>query len=137
MEIKKNYSVFKLPEKKIISDEKWSEISPDLGIIDYEVSTSGKLRNIYIDCIKQNSLIHNGYLYDIFALENGKKKQKIFYDYIVAKTFISNPENMLYVEHKDGDKLNNKVENEIVEYNKKIEKIEKSNDWIDNYIDAL
>ena len=53
--------------------------------------------------------ITNGY-YRI-GLYNGKNKKYEFVHRIVAKTFIPNPENKPIINHKDGNKLNNNIDN--------------------------
>lgn len=53
--------------------------------------------------------ITNGY-YRI-GLYNGNKKKWEDVHRIVAKTFIPNPDNKPVVNHKDGNKLNNKIDN--------------------------
>ena len=51
----------------------------------------------------------NGYVY-VSLNKNGKSFNKRLH-ILVAKAFIPNPNNYLQVNHKDGNKLNNKVSN--------------------------
>ena len=56
---------------------------------------------------------HKGYeKVALSKIENGKTKQKAFFVHrLVAIAFIDNPENKEQVNHKDGNKFNNCVEN--------------------------
>lgn len=51
-----------------------------------------------------------GYKYITFSTGN-KKNKKIPLHRVLALAFIKNPENLPCVNHKDGDKLNNSLEN--------------------------
>ena len=51
----------------------------------------------------------NGYVY-IFLMKDNKSKNFRLHR-LVAEAFIPNPENKLQVNHKDGNKLNNNVNN--------------------------
>lgn len=81
----------------------------------YEVDTDGNVYGIIHNSsrrkgIKKPYVNRGGYLrinlYDI----NGKAK-KHYIHRLVAQTFIPNPMNKREVNHKDGDKLNNNVNN--------------------------
>lgn len=64
-------------------------------------TTSKKLKTNYI----------SGY-YAVGLYSKSEKKQKMFYIHrLMATTFIPNPENKPCVNHKDGNKLNNSLEN--------------------------
>lgn len=52
---------------------------------------------------------HNGYVY-IFLMKDNKSKNFRLHR-LVAEAFIPNPENKLQVNHKDGNKLNNNINN--------------------------
>ena len=44
--------------------------------------------------------------------QHPEKAREMFYVHeLVAKTFVSNPDNHPYIEHIDGDKLNNRADN--------------------------
>ena len=53
--------------------------------------------------------IRNGY-YSVSLMKNGKRRNYRIHR-LVAETFIPNIRHLLMVNHKDEDKLNNKVEN--------------------------
>jgi hypothetical protein len=52
---------------------------------------------------------HNGYVY--ICLTKNNKIKNVRLHRLVAKTFIHNPKNLPQVNHIDGNKLNNKVDN--------------------------
>lgn len=52
---------------------------------------------------------HNGYVY-IFLMNNNKNKNFRLHR-LVAEAFIPNPNNKLQINHKDGNKKNNNIEN--------------------------
>jgi hypothetical protein len=70
----------------------------------YFVSPSGNIYNRHGDVMK-GAVDKNGYLHTIL-----NRKNRDFHR-IVAETFIPNPNNLKCVNHKDGDKQNNSVEN--------------------------
>lgn len=51
----------------------------------------------------------NGYLQ--FALNKNAKRKMVYVHIIIAETFIENPRELNTVNHKDGNKLNNNVDN--------------------------
>lgn len=101
--------------------ETWRDIKEYEGL--YQVSNLGKIKSLnkywkvnnYNNIInkkekiiKQN-LDHKNYLF-VHLWKNGKSKNFKVHR-LVAQTFIPNPENKLTVNHKDGNKSNNSVEN--------------------------
>ena len=100
--------------------EEWRPIEGYEGL--YEVSNTGRVRSLdmYVKSRYGNYRLHkgkvlspakdtNGYLTVILSC-NGKHNS-IRVHRLVAKTFISNPDNLIEVNHKDEDKTNNSVEN--------------------------
>ena len=81
----------------------WKEI-PNFGL--YECSDAGQIRNKRTGKI----LKPQNEKYKKLTLYNGTKNT-CKYHILAAKTFIPNPNNLPKVNHKDGNKYNNKVEN--------------------------
>lgn len=99
----------------------------------YKWSYDNTINNIDNELWKEVPLIYSNNVKNIFVSTNGKVKynnNKITYGHksgeylstsfnkksilvhrLIAQTFILNPENKLYVNHKDGNKLNNTVTN--------------------------
>jgi predicted transcriptional regulator len=87
--------------------ELWKSIDEFKGL--YEVSTFGNIRSIRTGIIMKQCLNHKGYFMVGFTI-NGKVYKKSVHR-IVAKTFILNPHNFPQVNHINGIKTDNKVEN--------------------------
>jgi len=75
----------------------------------YTISDGGVIKNIQTGYIKQPWTAAVGYKY-VDLYHNGENK-KIAVHRLLAIHFIPNPENKEYVNHIDGDKLNNSLEN--------------------------
>jgi len=103
-------------------EEKWMPVVDYEGL--YEISNFGNVRAVeryyytgtgtkvkrrIYSTVKAVSINTHGYPQSIFT-KNGNRK-KITIHRLVALAFIANPENKSQVNHKDGDKLNNCVEN--------------------------
>lgn len=103
-------------EVEIIDDEEWKTI---FDFPNYEVSNKGNIRSKeYNDSLghlrsnkKLKKQVNNcGYEYVILSSKEEKHKTLTVHR-IVAKTFIPNPEEKEDVNHIDGNKLNNNVNN--------------------------
>lgn len=75
----------------------------------YEVSTFGNIKNKKTNKILKPSLNSSGYYR--YTLINNFEKKIVTSHRVVAKTFIQNPENKLTVNHKDRNRINNKLDN--------------------------
>lgn len=77
----------------------------------YQISNYGNFRRVYEDKIRNIRTYENtrGYL-KVRIYEHSKYKQKTVHR-LVAETFIPNPKNLPCVNHIDGNKHNNMVEN--------------------------
>ena len=75
----------------------------------YEVSNCGNIRMRETKVNKSFRLSKDGYE-NVYLVENGKRKER-FVHRIVAITFIDNPQYKPEVNHIDGDKQNNSLEN--------------------------
>lgn len=90
--------------------EIWKDIKGYEGL--YQVSNLGRIKSLkqkeekILNIFKDNI----GYLsVNLQTKEKVKKRERVHR--LVAKTFILNPENKPQVNHKDGNKLNNNVNN--------------------------
>lgn len=89
--------------------EMWKKINEYDG---YEISNLGKIRSFKKDknnFILKQRITKGGYL-RITLYKNGMAKKYLVHR-LVAQTFIPNPENKPQINHLDGNKQNNKVDN--------------------------
>ena len=75
----------------------------------YIISDEGIIKNIATDRIINPWLNNNGYRYVTLNLEETRKNYRVHR--LVAEKFIPNPNNLPQVNHKDGNKQNNKIDN--------------------------
>ena len=96
--------------------EIWKDVKDYEGL--YQISNLGNIRKMrFINNItnkeKQFNIkpqINNSGYYRVMLFKNGNYKNKLLHR-IVAETFINNPDKKNQVNHKDGNKLNNCVQN--------------------------
>ena len=88
--------------------ENWKTIE---NVTNYEVSDLGQIRNTKTNYILKGRLNKSGYL-QVSLTDKETKKQKNYYIHrLVAIYFLENLDNKREVNHKDGNKLNNNVDN--------------------------
>lgn len=103
-----------------MKEENWKDIKGYEGL--YQCSNNGNIRSldryVYEHIGKKQfrkgqiiipRLNKNGYLQ--FALNKESKRKMVYVHVIIASTFLDNPNSFVTVNHKDGNKLNNCVEN--------------------------
>ena len=94
---------------------KWKSPKGYEGI--YKLSTEGVICRIDKYAYKSPKTQFNSYGREQVQISKNYKKEYYFMDILVAKTFIENPNNWLYVKHIDGNIRNSRVNNlEWVEF---------------------
>ena len=93
--------------------EIWKDIKGYEGL--YQVSNLGNVKRLKGKWVKKeryvNQALTSSYKYYSVCLSNHQEKRRFFFFFLVAMTFIKNTENKPIINHIDGNKLNNKVEN--------------------------
>lgn len=87
----------------------WKTIVIEDQKTNYEVSTSGEVRNIKTNKILKGTILRNEYR-TVQLTINDKPKSKMVHR-LVAETFIPNPNNYNIVDHIDRNKHNNNIDN--------------------------
>lgn len=75
----------------------------------YTVNKNGDVYSIHSCKFLKYVVKKNGY--HMVCVRLNKKQKSVYVHRLVAKVFLSNPENKPHVNHKDGDKGNNRAEN--------------------------
>lgn len=93
-------------------EETWKDIKGYEGL--YQVSNFGMVKSLNYNGTKEEKLLKNkvessGYI-RLCLMKNGKRKSVLLHR-LVAEAFLENPENKKEVNHKDGNKENNNVDN--------------------------
>lgn len=88
--------------------EEWKKVEENS---DYEVSNRGQVRSLKFGKIRplKGSVLPTGYV-NVTLCSNGKETGAYVHR-LVAKAFLPNPSKYLTVNHKDGNKQNNLVDN--------------------------
>lgn len=75
----------------------------------YEISSFGNLRNVRNGKMLRGEDVRSGYVVNILC--DNRRKKTVRRHRLVAEAFIPNPEGKPEVNHKNGNKLDNSVEN--------------------------
>lgn len=95
--------------------EIWKEIKNYEGL--YEISSKGRVKSlarISGSCVRKERLLKLNTTkdgYSFVSLSKDSKQKSFRIHRLVAEAFIPNPDNKETVNHKDGDKSNNHIEN--------------------------
>ena len=89
--------------------EEWKDILGYEGL--YQVSNIGRVRSNHSGTwkIMKQSIIKMGY--KKILLRKNKERKSFFVHRLVATAFITNPDNLPFINHKDENPSNNNVEN--------------------------
>ena len=87
--------------------EIWKQVKGYEGY--YEVSDLGNIKSVRANILLSQHIKDNGYKKVTFKV-NGKQKSHNVHR-LVAETFLPNPNDYKYVNHKDENKLNNRSDN--------------------------
>lgn len=82
----------------------------DLGDY-YLVSNTGEVMGVKTGKVRKKNISHEGYYFISVSLGSRKNKPYIKIHRAVAETFIDNTKEYQTINHRDGNKLNNSVEN--------------------------
>ena len=88
--------------------EKWTTIQEANN---YEISTYGNVRNKITQKILKGRLTKSGYLQVSLKIDETNKFSNRYIHRLVAIYWIDNPQNKREVNHKDGNKENNNINN--------------------------
>ena len=79
------------------------------GYENFEVSSTGRVRNKTLDLVKKQRKTSNGYM--IVTLKENGVRHTEYVHRLVAKAFIDNPSKLPAVNHIDENKENNRADN--------------------------
>ncbi|MDR0629047.1 MAG: NUMOD4 motif-containing HNH endonuclease [Treponema sp.] len=87
--------------------EEWRDIPGHEGL--YQVSNKGRVKSLRNNIILKSGKFPNGYLYAPLKVSGSQSNKTIHR--LVASVFLPNPDQKKEVNHKDGNKQNNTIEN--------------------------
>ena len=100
---------FTLNEEEDEDVDSIKEIYKTIKGYDYEISNTGQVRNVKTGRILKNNINNSGYY--LVTLYKDRIPKTFCIHRLVALAFIPNPNNLPEVNHKDENKLNNRIDN--------------------------
>lgn len=98
--------IWKYAQNAIIEGEEWKQVNIK-GFENYKISNRGRLLNKKNIIMKPR--LNEGYLY--VTLHRGSKQKTISIHQLVGIMFIPNPDNLPIVNHKNGKRSDNVIDN--------------------------
>lgn len=77
----------------------------------YLVSNTGEIKGVKSGKIRSKNINHEGYYFVSVSFGSRENKKTLKVHRAVAETFLDNVNNDPVINHKDGDKLNNNIDN--------------------------
>lgn len=96
-------------DRESVSEEYIKQMKPIPDFPNYKISPKGEVYSINYKKILKSHINPDGY--ETIQLQNKGKKKDYLMHRLVAMAFIINSDNKQYVNHKNGNKLDNKIEN--------------------------
>lgn len=87
--------------------EEWRDIEGFEGL--YQVSNLGQVKSLRTGILLRQAKNKFGYLLCVLCVKGDMNSKRVHR--LVAQAFLENPSNLPQVNHKDGNKANNNVEN--------------------------
>lgn len=106
-EIKKRENIVEV-KKYVLNEDEEKQIIINGKLTNYSIDKKGTLKNLKTNKILKGSILHS-YRYVNLTLPDGRKNKAIHQ--LVALTFLPNPNNYTMVDHINGDRLDNRLEN--------------------------
>jgi len=94
-----------------VSNKEILEQAIQKAIENYAITETGEVRNRKTNNRLKGSINHKGYRYISVYLANTGKSKNINVHKLVALTYIPNSDNLPQINHIDGNRLNNNVDN--------------------------
>lgn len=89
--------------------EEWRDIEQFKG--EYQISNFGRIRNYRTKKVLKNYISPEGYICNSLRHSKEKRTHTVRVHRLIAEAFIPNPNNYSIINHIDGNKQNNNIEN--------------------------
>ena len=76
-----------------------------------KINKNGEVFSLITNKVLKTNFLPSGYEIIVLMLKNPRRTKTLYIHRLLAETFLENPTNKLYVNHIDGNKKNNTLEN--------------------------